>query len=342
MRTWNCTFTFYQGHKLWRGHLISVPIHSASRRRSRLGNSATLSGRLKRAPETARFLRRAAPAFLREVSKEYNRESLSAPASPEPKLWPQEGLHAAWLGHSTVLLKLDGFTILTDPVFSSRIGLNLGPLTVGIKRLVDVAAPLADIPHIDLVLLSHAHMDHFDVPTLRRLENRRTRIVTAYRTSDLLRPKRYASVHELRWGETVQAGDAKVTAFEVAHWGARMRSDMYRGYNGYVIEAGRHRVVFGGDTAYTDSFKQLRSSRPAHLAIMPIGAYNPWIRVHCNPEQAWTMANHAAAEFVLPVHHQTFQLSHEPRFEPIERILAAAGANPERVCIRQIGEEFHL
>ncbi|MBV9763481.1 MAG: MBL fold metallo-hydrolase [Acidobacteriaceae bacterium] len=305
-------------------------------------NSETFSGRLKRAPETARFLRRAAPAFLREISKDCKRESLPAPVSPQPKLWPEEGLHAAWLGHSTVLLKLDGFTILTDPVFSSRIGLSVGPLTVGIKRLVEVAAPLADVPHIDLVLLSHAHMDHFDLPSLRRLENRGTRVVTAYRTSDLLRPKRYASVHELRWEESVPAGQAKVTAFEVAHWGARMRSDVYRGYNGYLIEAGRHRVIFGGDTAYTGSFQRLRSSLPIHLAIMPIGAYNPWIRVHCNPEQAWTMANHAGAEFVLPVHHQTFQLSHEPRLEPIERILAAAGPNPERVCVRQIGEDFHL
>lgn len=295
-----------------------------------------------RAPETARFLRRGAPALLREVSKEYKRESLPAPFHPQPKQWPEKGLHAAWLGHSTVLLKLDGFTILTDPVFSRRIGLNLGLLTVGLKRLVDVAAPIADIPQIDLLLLSHAHMDHFDLPTLRQLENRGTRIVTAYRTSDLLRPKHYASVQELRWNETAMVADAKVTAFEVAHWGARMRSDMYRGYNGYLVELGQHRIVFGGDTAYTDSFKRLRSSRPVHLAIMPVGAYDPWIRVHCNPEQAWTMANHAGAEFVLPVHHQTFELSREPRFEPIERLLAAAQPHAERVCLRQIGEEFHL
>lgn len=314
---------------------------SAGYRRYRTSES-TISARIRRAPETARFLRRAGPALFREISKDYKREITAAPFRPRPETWGQEGLHAAWLGHSTVLLKLDGFTILTDPVFSSRIGLNLGPLTVGIKRLVDVGAPLTELPHIDLILLSHAHMDHFDVPSLRQLENRRTRVVTAYRTSDLLRPRRYAQVHELRWRETVQIGAAKVTAFEVAHWGARMRSDVYRGYNGYLIEAGRHRIVFGGDTAYTESFKQIRSSRRVNLAIMPIGAYNPWIRVHCNPEQAWTMANHAGAEFVLPVHHQTFQLGYEPRREPIERLLSAAGANPQRVCIHEIGEELHL
>jgi L-ascorbate metabolism protein UlaG (beta-lactamase superfamily) len=301
-----------------------------------------LSARIMGAPETAKFLRRAAPAFFREISREYRRKSLPAPSSPHPETWADHGLHTAWLGHSTVLLKIDGFVILTDPVFSSRVGLNLGPLTVGIKRMVEVAASIDELPPVDLILLSHAHMDHFDIPSLRRLEHHRTHIVTAHRTCDLLRPKRYARVRELSWNESVQAGAAKVTAFQVEHWGARMRSDVFRGYNGYLVEVGRYRIVFGGDTAYTDSFKQLRSSQRVDLAIMPIGAYDPWIRVHCNPEQAWKMANDAGAEFILPVHHQTFHLGREPRFEPIERILLAAGANLERICVRQIGQEFHL
>jgi L-ascorbate metabolism protein UlaG (beta-lactamase superfamily) len=301
-----------------------------------------MSARIAKTPERVRFLRHAAPALLRRVSQDYKREIAAAPNRPQPKFWPLVGLHAAWLGHSTVLLSVDGFTILTDPVFSDRVGLNLGPLTVGIKRLVEPAARFAELPPIDLIILSHAHMDHFDLPSLRKLESRRTRLVTAYRTSDLLRRNRYRQVHELRWKEAVQIGPVNVRAFEVAHWGARMRSDIYRGYNGYVLETDRYRIVFGGDTAYTHSFKQVRSSRNVDLAIMPIGAYDPWIRVHCNPEQAWKMANDAGAEFVLPIHHQTFHLSRESRYEPIERILKAAGARPERVPVRHIGEEFHL
>ncbi len=241
-----------------------------------------------------------------------------------------------------MLVKVDGFTFITDPVFSSRIGLTLGPLTVGIKRLVEVAASFRDLPKVDLVLLSHAHMDHFDIPSLRQLESRHTTVVTAFRTCDLIRSRRYQAVHELRWNQSVQVGPAKITAFEVAHWGARMRSDVYRGFNGYLIEIAGRRIVFGGDTAYTESFSQLRSSKPVDLAIMPIGAYDPWIRVHCNPEQAMLMAGHAGAEYILPVHHRTFQLSREPRNEPIERIIAAAGSSPYRVCIQEIGEEFHL
>ena len=92
-------------------------------------------------------------------------------------------------------------------------------------------------------------------------------------------------------------------AFEVNHWGARVRTDTYRGFNGYVIEIGRRRILFGGDTALTDNFKSVRTSKPVDLAIMPIGAYDPWIRFHCNPEQAMSMANDAGAERILPVHH---------------------------------------
>ncbi len=314
--------------------------HTNFRRPTRVGRTETFSGRMARAPETARFLRKAAPAFLRELSKEYKRETGPALKRPRPLLWPELGLHATWLGHSTVLLKIDGFTILTDPVFSLRVGLNLGPLTLGIKRLIEVAAELTELPPIDLILLSHAHMDHFDLPSLRRLESPTTRIVTAYRTSDLLRVKRYAAVHELRWNDCIRVGPAAIRAFQVAHWGARMRSDVYRGFNGYVLNIGKRQIIFGGDTAYTEGFKQLRSSQPVDLAIMPIGAYNPWIHVHCTPEQAFAMANDAGAERILPVHHQTFQLGREPRLEPIERLLTASSASPERICIRDIGEEL--
>jgi L-ascorbate metabolism protein UlaG (beta-lactamase superfamily) len=121
-----------------------------------------------------------------------------------------------------------------------------------------------------------------------------------------------------------------------------MRGDTYRGFNGYLLEIGKRRIVFGGDTAYTQSFKTVRSSQAVDLAIMPIGAYDPWIRVHCNPEEAVRMAGDAGAEFVLPVHHQTFQLSREPTFEPIERAVAAVGSATERICVRSIGQEFHL
>ncbi len=285
---------------------------------------------------------RAAPGFWKQYSKDLKRHVLPAPHRPEPRAWPDHGLHAAWLGHTTVLLKIDGTTILTDPVFSTRVGIGLGPVTVGLKRLVAPALLLEDLPKIDLLLLSHAHFDHFDIPSLRLLENRATDVITAAKTSDLLRAGRYHSVRELSWGERAAVGPLEIRAFEVNHWGARVRSDMYRGYNGYTIATSRYRVLFGGDTALTNSFRGLKSSRPFDLAIMPVGAYNPWIYCHCTPEQAWQMAEHAGAEFFLPVHHQTFSLSREPFLEPIARVDAAAGAHPDRVALRHIGQEFRL
>jgi len=265
-----------------------------------------------------------------------------SPEQPNPKLWSDRGLYAAWLGHSSVLLKLDGITILTDPVLGDRVGVSLGPLTVGLKRLVAPALRVHQLPKIDVILLSHAHMDHFDLATLRALEGRATTVVTASKTSDLLRVRRYGAVKELGWGEHTRAGQIGIRAFEVNHWGARMRSDTYRGYNGYLIEAGRYRVLFGGDTAATTAFRALRSSRRIDLAIMPVGAYDPWIRYHCTPEQAWQMGNDAGAEIFLPVHHQTFPLSREPRQEPIERLYRAAGKEPERIGIARIGQEMKL
>lgn len=292
--------------------------------------------------DLAAFAFRAAPLFFRRVSEDLKRPIERAPNAPDLAAWPKDGVHATWIGHSTVAISIDGFLIVTDPVFSSRIGLNFGPITLGIKRLVEPAVALQKLPEPDLILLSHAHMDHFDIPSLRKLERHTTAVITAANTRDLLRERHYGSVKELRWNESAQIGPAVIRAFEVKHWGARMQSDTHRGYNGYTIEIGRYRILFGGDTAYTDAFRQLRSSRPFDLAIMPIGAYDPWIRAHCNPEQALTMANDAGAELILPVHHRTFQLSREPRNEPLERLLEAARPIEDRVCLRDFGQEFHV
>src|SRR6185369_10938978 len=144
------------------------------------------------------------------LPRETRRDLWAAPARPDPRAWGDRGLHAAWLGHSTVLLKIDGFTILTDPVMSSRVGIDLGLFTLGLKRLVEPALGPKELPKLDLILLSHAHFDHFDLPTLRRLESRATTVVTAWKTADLLRANRYAAVHELGWGGRVRVGPVEI------------------------------------------------------------------------------------------------------------------------------------
>ncbi len=281
---------------------------------------------------------RQAPSFFwSQLYQDMKRSIPAASLHPTPELWPDTGLHAAWLGHATTLVKIDGFTILTDPVFSDRCGLDLLVGTIGPKRLVQPAMAIGKLPKIDLVLLTHAHFDHWDIPSLKALASQKIAVLCARQTQDLLDVPKWKSVREVGWRESVQLGPLSVRGLEVRHWGARVRTDTYRGYNGYLVESGRYRVLFGGDTAITALFKEARVQRPIDLAVMPIGAYNPWIHAHCNPEEAVAMANMAGAERIMPIHHQSFALGVEPVGEPIERFFGALGKNADRAVAYQIG-----
>jgi L-ascorbate metabolism protein UlaG (beta-lactamase superfamily) len=257
---------------------------------------------------------------------------------PDPRQWPDRGLFAAWLGHSTVLLKIDGYTVLTDPVLGPRCGVDLKFTQVGFKRLVAPALAVDELPWVDVVLSSHAHFDHLDTYTMGRLESKNREVVMARRTADIIDANEFRRVTELGWGESLEVGPLRIQAIEVRHWGARLRTDSYRGYNGYVIESDRFRVLFAGDTANTDLFRRLRSSRRFDLALMPIGAYNPWVQAHCNPEEALRMGLEAGAEAFLPIHHQTFRLGRERLLEPIERFQDAAEREKAHVVLAEIGE----
>jgi L-ascorbate metabolism protein UlaG (beta-lactamase superfamily) len=260
-----------------------------------------------------------------------------APLKPDLRDWESHELAAAWIGHATVLLRIGDKTILTDPVLSNRVGVGLGLVTAGPRRLVRPALSLKELPKIDLILISHAHFDHLDRPTLARLQ-RNTPVVTAHHTQDLIRDLGFRKVAELRWGEGLTLfGNLKITAHSVAHWGARTFYDQHRGYNAYVLDDGRRRVLYGGDTAFHQGFTDIGK---VNLAIVGIGAYDPYIAAHATPEQAWNMAGQVRADYVLPMHHSTFRLSYEPTHEPIERLLDAAGNDAERVIIRAVGGQW--
>ncbi len=262
------------------------------------------------------------------------------PAKHRPDLrdWEKHSLAAAWLGHATVLLRMGGMTILTDPVLSSRVGIGLGLVTAGPQRLVSPPLSVRQLPKIDLLLISHAHFDHLDRPTLMRLPKGMP-VVTAANTTDLVADLGFKNVTELKWGESTEIGHLKITARAVKHWGARTFYDKHRGFNAYLLESKSHRVLYGGDTAYHEMFKDLD---PVDLAILGIGAYDPYIAAHATPEQALAMADHAKARFILPIHHSTFRLSHEPLHEPMQRLLAAAGEANERIVIREVGQQWSL
>ena len=253
---------------------------------------------------------------------------------PDLKGWENYELAAAWIGHATVLLRVNGTTILTDPVLSNRIGVGLGLVTGGPRRLAGPALTVRELPKIDLILISHAHFDHLDRPTLARLP-KRTPVVTAGDTQDLVRDLGFRRVTELRWGERLELDNGlKLTAREVAHWGARTFYDMHRGFNAYLIEGPKRRVLYGGDTAYFDGFQDIGK---VDLAVFGIGAYDPYVAAHATPEQALQMADHVRADRILPMHHSTFRLSFEPVAEPMERMLTAAGKDADRVCVREVG-----
>jgi L-ascorbate metabolism protein UlaG (beta-lactamase superfamily) len=282
--------------------------------------------------------------WLRRILADTARRVTPAPMTPQPTKWSDSDVTICWIGHATVLINFYGINILTDPVFADRCGVGLGLATAGPKRYFAPALTLQQLPRIDLILLSHAHMDHLDVPSLRRLA-RHAPIVTAKTTTDILTSTKPKKITELAWNETAQIrttlGDLKIEAFEVRHWGHRWpKNNIARGYNGYILRREDKAILFGGDTADTPLFGDLRSRGPFDVAVMPIGAYQPWIGSHCNPEQSVAMANAAGARYFVPMHHQTFQLSEEPLSEPLERVQAAFQQEPERLALQKIGEAF--
>ncbi len=280
----------------------------------------------------------------------FNNETTEAPPIvPEPHTWRDDTITAAWLGHSTVLINFLGTWLITDPVFSERIGLTIaGLFTLGPKRLVAPALTVDQVPRLDCILLSHAHMDHLDLPSLKAFDEN-TPVVMAKNTTDVIGGLDYEKIYELDWGQWASVAGIRVEALEVRHFGWRFpwEDDRSRGfkdgrsYNAYLLSKNNRHIVFGGDTSYHDHFRRVREKNiDVELAMMPIGAYNPWIRNHANPEQSVAMAQQMGARTIFPIHWNTFIQSDEPRHEPIERLHAAAQQAGITVAVDSIGQTW--
>jgi len=239
-----------------------------------------------------------------------------------------------WLGHCTVLIRVGHLNILTDPVFSRRIGVKIGKRTVGLTRIGDPPLQTKHLPPVDVILISHPHFDHLDKPTLQRLRSPSTLVVTS-KASRRLIPSGFADVLEMAWHQTAILENLKLETIKPQHWGARTAWDRHRGYNSYVLTVGPQKVLFAGDTALTDAYAGLRG---IDLAIFGIGSYEPWEHAHATPEQVWSMFSEFQGAKLLPVHHSTFELGDEPHGEPMQRLEMAAGPERKRVLESHIGK----
>ncbi len=235
-----------------------------------------------------------------------------------------------------MLIDFGGTRILTDPTFFDRIGVRIGPVTIGPKRVVRSALAPDELPPLDAVVVSHAHLDSLDLPSLRRLASVPL-LVLPVRTSDIVRNLDFPRVVELGWGERVDVGPVTIEAVEVNHWGRRWPWGHWRGYNGYVFGRGGERVLFASDTAYTPKLGATARARGVTVAIIGNGAYDPWIANHADPEQVWQMFEESGARWLIPVHWDTFRLGKEPLGDAMRRLLRAAGSDADRVVIREIG-----
>jgi L-ascorbate metabolism protein UlaG (beta-lactamase superfamily) len=263
--------------------------------------------------------------YLAHLARSNLGPTRTPPSQPRLRVEPGE-VGVTFIGHATVLIEMDGVTMLTDPVLSQRLFVA--------KRIVAPGLPSDGLPDIDVVLVSHGHHDHLDVRTHRRLPKRETIAVVAENLADLVDAAGYARVVELGWGSEFEYKGIKITALAVNHWGTRGLLPDRRGFTGFLLEGSSGRVFFPGDTAYTPLFREYGERFAIDVAVLPIGAYQPasFRRVHMNPEDAWQAFVDLRARYLVPIHWGTFVLSYEPPDEPprwIQQLAREAGRESE-------------
>lgn len=248
------------------------------------------------------------------------------PSVPPPTV-DGGALRATFVNHSTVLIQQQGCNILTDPIWSERVG----PLPwIGPRRRREPGISWENLPPIDAVLVSHNHYDHLDLPTLRRLASRKEMtLVVPSGVSRQLRSENFRSVRDLQWGESLSLPNFTVHCVPALHFSGRGIRDRNKTlWCGYVIESQQRLVYFAGDTGFGRHFAQIRERFGSpHLALLPIGAYQPrWFMapVHMSPGEAVKAHEILAARMSIAIHHGTFRLSDEGIDTPKRDLIARA------------------
>jgi L-ascorbate metabolism protein UlaG (beta-lactamase superfamily) len=260
---------------------------------------------------------------------------------------PARGLRATWLGHSTVLLELGGRRILTDPVW----GLRASPSRLaGPKRFHPPPVALRALPPLDAVLVSHDHYDHLCMATVRELARRQPHLpfvtslgVGAHLEAFGVAPER---ISELDWWEswTVPGSDVRFTAAPSQHFSGRGLKDRNATlWSSFVIEDGRQRVFFSGDTGLTDQYAEIRGrfggGTPFDLVMLEVGAWHAaWGDIHLGPANALEALALLGGGALLPVHWSTFSLALHAWDEPAETLLALAPKQGVHLVMPRLGE----
>ena len=227
--------------------------------------------------------------------------------------------HLTWIGHASLVLRLGGTLIGTDPVFATWMGPR--------RRLVAPGVMPERLPPLDVVTVSHSHYDHMDLPSLRALARRGDPLfVVPKDNAEVLREAGLERVVELAWWESVQAGGVRVTCVPAQHWSMRAPWDRNaRLWGGFVYESAEGTAYHAGDTAMSEGVFRAIRERFANIdwAMLPIGAYEPtWFMSpqHMGPEEAGRAWEILGARVLVAMHWGTFKLTDEPVSEPPERM----------------------
>jgi L-ascorbate metabolism protein UlaG (beta-lactamase superfamily) len=256
-----------------------------------------------------------------------------------PRSVDGSGLRITLVNHSTVLVQQRGSNILTDPIWSER----ASPVSwLGPKRRRKPGVRLEDLPRIDVVLISHNHYDHLDLPTLRRIAaDGHLIFIVASGCAGLLRSQRIEPVHELDWGESVTLPRLTIHCVAAQHFSSRGIFDRDKTlWCGYLIESPERLVYFAGDTGFGSHFGQIRERFGSpNVALLPIGAYEPrWFMspVHMSPEEALQAHRILGAQASIAIHHGTFQLADDGIDTPQRKLIA--GRQDENFSILKNGQ----
>jgi L-ascorbate metabolism protein UlaG (beta-lactamase superfamily) len=263
-------------------------------------------------------------------------------ATPEPRAFeaPAGQIAVSWFGHSTALLEIDGYRVLTDPVWSERCSPSD---VIGPGRMHPPPVPLEALPALDAVVVSHDHYDHLDIDTILALaRSQRAPFVVPLGVGAHLRDWGIPDerIIELDWNEQAHIDELTLICTPARHFSGRFLDRNATLWASWAIIGPAHRAYFGGDTGYTKSFAEIGAEHgPFDVTLMPIGAYNKvWPDIHMNPEEAVQAHLDVNGRLLVPIHWCTFRLAPHPWAEPIERLLAAADSAHVQVAVPKPGE----